>query len=315
VNATVRDSRLSLAARGLLALMLSHADGYVMDAEKMKAEGLGTEAARQVVKELTEHGYAKRERVRADKGRWTWALRIIEHPQVSEIEAGKEADHTAPDHAWSDHTMVEPSTVQPPAVQPSTANPPMKYLKNKQVESSTSTTESLPVEIEQTKTDAKASGSAKKTRAPKSPKPDIPAREFQEAFIAAYGYTASAYSDGVFLSGIKRAYKIMHNSGMTPADVPDFIAYARATHNGKIPLGKYIADDVLPFDARRAADRAQLEIDYSVAPCEEYPQGLPKGIAPSDPMAAIYRTKPTDPTDPDFLAFVARKKVRHAHSA
>lgn len=73
-NQWLRDERLSLKSRGLLAYILSHAPGWRMTAESMaKANGCGRDAIRAALNELVEFGYLSRsqERERNDKGQLT----------------------------------------------------------------------------------------------------------------------------------------------------------------------------------------------------------------------------------------------------
>lgn len=77
-NAWIRDSRLSLKARGLLALLMSHNDGWSVTVKALAADSRadGEHAIATARDELVEHGYLIR-RPRRGTGRFTaedWEL-------------------------------------------------------------------------------------------------------------------------------------------------------------------------------------------------------------------------------------------------
>jgi hypothetical protein len=70
-NAWLRDSRISLGAKGLLAQLLSHAPGWRISQESLgHSNGVGRDAIRTLINELLEAGYLMRseERERTEKG-------------------------------------------------------------------------------------------------------------------------------------------------------------------------------------------------------------------------------------------------------
>jgi len=70
-NSWLRDSRISLGAKGLLAQLLSHAPGWRISQETLSfANGIGRDAIRTLINELLEAGYLVRseDRERTDKG-------------------------------------------------------------------------------------------------------------------------------------------------------------------------------------------------------------------------------------------------------
>lgn len=70
-NAWLRDSRISLGAKGLLAQLLSHAPGWRISQENLAhANGIGRDAIRTLINELLEAGYLSRseDRERNEKG-------------------------------------------------------------------------------------------------------------------------------------------------------------------------------------------------------------------------------------------------------
>jgi hypothetical protein len=70
-NAWLRDSRISLGAKGLLAQLLSHSPGWRISQENLAfANGVGRDAIRTLINELLEAGYLMRseDRERNEKG-------------------------------------------------------------------------------------------------------------------------------------------------------------------------------------------------------------------------------------------------------
>lgn len=70
-NDWIRDQRISLGAKGLLAQLLSHAPGWRISQESLAtANGVGRDAIRTLINELLEAGYLARseDRERTDKG-------------------------------------------------------------------------------------------------------------------------------------------------------------------------------------------------------------------------------------------------------
>jgi len=70
-NAWLRDTRISLAAKGLLAQLLSHSPGWRISQESLaSANGIGRDAIRTLINELLEAGYLGRSetRERNEKG-------------------------------------------------------------------------------------------------------------------------------------------------------------------------------------------------------------------------------------------------------
>jgi len=70
-NAWLRDSRISLGAKGLLAQLLSHSPGWQISQESLGyANGVGRDAIRTLINELLEAGYLCRseDRQRVEKG-------------------------------------------------------------------------------------------------------------------------------------------------------------------------------------------------------------------------------------------------------
>jgi hypothetical protein len=80
-NATLRDERLSFKARGVLAYILSHVDGWRADANDIAdASTDGRTAVLSALKELEDKGYRKVARRQDDKGRWVTDVHWFETP-------------------------------------------------------------------------------------------------------------------------------------------------------------------------------------------------------------------------------------------
>lgn len=70
-NAMLRDSGLSLDAKGLLGFILSHPVHFEFSlAQICRATGIGRDRARRIIGELREHGYCGRYRERRPDGTW-----------------------------------------------------------------------------------------------------------------------------------------------------------------------------------------------------------------------------------------------------
>ncbi|MCL5059464.1 MAG: hypothetical protein M1449_02420, partial [Candidatus Thermoplasmatota archaeon] len=84
-NDTLRDGRLSYRARGVLARLLSNADGWRMTAHELAAEspGEGRQAVLTALRELRESGYIVQRRLQGEKGRWRTETYVYDTPQDS----------------------------------------------------------------------------------------------------------------------------------------------------------------------------------------------------------------------------------------
>lgn len=67
-NAWLRDRRLSFRARGILAMLASHREGWVVPMSDMVTDSEKVAAIRTAVRELETLGYLRRERVRNANG-------------------------------------------------------------------------------------------------------------------------------------------------------------------------------------------------------------------------------------------------------
>lgn len=81
-NDWLRDGRLSLKARGLLAVLMSHSPGWSISISTLIAQNMeGRDALKAAVAELEEFGYLKREQAR-DAGKFSEAVWITNSPWV-----------------------------------------------------------------------------------------------------------------------------------------------------------------------------------------------------------------------------------------
>lgn len=84
-RAAIRDSRLSYRARGVLARLLTNADGFAMDSEDLACAGReGRDAIRVALKELRCLGYMCTKRRQLPNGRWVTETFVYETPQPPE---------------------------------------------------------------------------------------------------------------------------------------------------------------------------------------------------------------------------------------
>lgn len=76
-DATLRDERLSFKATGLLAVMLSHADGWDISAKALSGGKTdGVEATRTGLRELADAGYYYRDRCQNADGTWRMEIHV-----------------------------------------------------------------------------------------------------------------------------------------------------------------------------------------------------------------------------------------------
>jgi hypothetical protein len=82
-NEWMRDTRLSRRARGLLAEIMTHSEGWTLTLESLVERGTeGRDALRSAIKELEDCGYLRRNRVRDDQGRLGGIDYILQEPDT-----------------------------------------------------------------------------------------------------------------------------------------------------------------------------------------------------------------------------------------
>lgn len=100
-NQTIRDSRLSFRATGLLVYLLSLTDDATTNAKKLAGvKKDGEKAILTALRELQEAGYLTREKRQAERGRWVTEVTIREISDVPEVSP--RAGHGVPVHRRSD---------------------------------------------------------------------------------------------------------------------------------------------------------------------------------------------------------------------
>lgn len=94
-NCSIRDTRLSWKAKGLLAYLLSLPDDWRINGEHLATQGPdGISSVRSGLKELENAGYLHRKRIRTAEGKFRWDISLLETPKTG-------------------HGTDEPSSLQP----------------------------------------------------------------------------------------------------------------------------------------------------------------------------------------------------------
>lgn len=139
-NALVRDKRLSWKARGLLTYLLSHADGWETDAERLATQGPdGRAAILAAMKELRDAGYMVSRKVRIGGGRWGTEVFVYDTPIGTEgappgSDSPTSENRTPVGDKTAGRTGSGLPNVGPPNVGSSDVGKPNLYKKTKEEE-------------------------------------------------------------------------------------------------------------------------------------------------------------------------------------
>jgi len=102
-NATLRDSRLSLDTVGLLSVLLSRPEDWIIRVTQIKREfGIGDVVQQRIFGELERAGYLVRKVARDGYGRWTTGITIYQVSQKSVSAEDGFSGNGSPDSGQSD---------------------------------------------------------------------------------------------------------------------------------------------------------------------------------------------------------------------
>lgn len=136
-NETLRDERLSFAARGHLAYLLSRPDDWKTSAddEAERARGLrakrgeGREAMRRVYKELKDAGYMHLVRSADASGRWTTETHVYDRAQTEVRPADVPESRTSASPAETTSPQVTPTYGKPGVGSPGVGSPDRRFTR------------------------------------------------------------------------------------------------------------------------------------------------------------------------------------------
>jgi hypothetical protein len=127
-NAVLRATELSYRDRGLLAWMLSHADGYSITIESACRAGReGKEAIRVSFQRLEKAGYIKRIKHRNELGHVRTTTYVYDTPQGVEVSDVPNESDAAPKYASSAAQLV--AEIWEPRMKGKTAQPAIAVVK------------------------------------------------------------------------------------------------------------------------------------------------------------------------------------------
>jgi hypothetical protein len=108
-NALARDARLSFRARGVMAYINSHADGFHLNADSLAREGTeGRDAVRTAMNELIECGYLRRVRHQDEDGQWRTDINVYIYGDAPDLTGPTEPVAT---EDFEVNPQVTPTTV------------------------------------------------------------------------------------------------------------------------------------------------------------------------------------------------------------
>lgn len=124
-NDVLRDPELSFRARGVLAFILSHSDGWRTDAESIaRVSKEGRQAIQSALRELRGAGYVEYRKKQDKSGRWTTDTIVYDAPQ-------KEQQAVSPKPATVDLTAASKlvANIWQPMTNGKTSQPPVAVVK------------------------------------------------------------------------------------------------------------------------------------------------------------------------------------------
>jgi|GEM_PF-1110433 len=120
-NSAISDSRLTWAARGLLAFLLSKPDDWEVSPNHLVRMGnLGRDGIYTRLRELIQNGYVVRERERDSQGRLIDGVRYTVYEQPVNTPDPENPEQVTPNPCLPD--LAEPEQAQPTLAQPDTTN-------------------------------------------------------------------------------------------------------------------------------------------------------------------------------------------------
>jgi hypothetical protein len=123
-NNTLRDSRLSFKARGLLAYLLSLPDDACLDRRQLENAGPdGQLAIRTALQELVSKGYLRHEKHQDERGLWRTEATIYEVPKVTRTGGGKSTIGSSPSGGGKPTTKSRSNKEKGPRFQESARSP------------------------------------------------------------------------------------------------------------------------------------------------------------------------------------------------
>ena len=132
-NEHLRDPALSLAARGLMSMMLSLPDDWDYSIAGLVTQcSEGQTVIRRCLSEMEKAGYLTRERINAEGGRFTYEYTLTECPRPHDGQPHAEKAHTVEPHT-ADHPQLntdKPNTDIPNTDKPNTEKKPRKARKD-----------------------------------------------------------------------------------------------------------------------------------------------------------------------------------------
>jgi hypothetical protein len=136
-NETLRDERLSFAARGHLAYLLTRPEDWKTSAddEAERARGLrakrgeGREAMRRIYRELKDAGYMHLVRSPGASGRWTTEAHLFDRPRTEVRPADVPESRTSAPSAETESPQVAPTYGKPGVGSPGVGSPDRRFTR------------------------------------------------------------------------------------------------------------------------------------------------------------------------------------------